>query len=173
MTQTHDLALRPRVPQLSPYAELQGSLASRVADISSFVDRLTKFLNPLVEEFGKEDGSDVEIEIAVRDAIANAVIHGNHENPQKRVYVTCRCSTEGEVLITVRDEGEGFDSRAVPDPTDETNLLLTHGRGLLLMQTLMDEVGFQGNGTVVRMRKLLRRRNCSLAGCGGGHDRLD
>ena len=73
-------------------------------------------------------------------------------------------AARGEVLITVRDEGEGFDSRAVPDPTDETNLLLTHGRGLLLMQTLMDEVGFQGNGTVVRMRKLLRRRNCSLAG---------
>jgi serine/threonine-protein kinase RsbW len=93
MTQTHDLALRPRVPQLSPYVELQGSLASRVADISSFVDRLTRFLKPLVEEFGKEDGSDVEIEIAVREAIANAVIHGNHDNPQKRVYVTCRCST--------------------------------------------------------------------------------
>jgi serine/threonine-protein kinase RsbW len=137
------------------------------------VDRLTKFLKPLVDEFRKGDGSDVEIEIAVREAIANAVIHGNRENPRKRVYVTCRCSTEGEVLITVRDEGHGFDRRAVPDPTDGTNLLLTHGRGLLLMQTLMDEVGFQENGTVVRMRKLLRRPNCSSLDMGGGHDRLD
>ncbi len=161
MTQTHDLTLGPRVLHVSPSFELQGSLASRVADISSFVDRLTKFLKPLVDEFRKGDGSDVEIEIAVREAIANAVIHGNHENPRKRVYVTCRCSTEGEVLITVRDEGQGFDSRAVPDPTAETNLLLTRGRGLFLMQALMDEVGFRENGSVVRMRKLLRRPNCS------------
>ena len=89
------------------------------------------------------------------------MIHGNHENPRKRVYVTCRYSTEGEVLITVRDEGQGFDSRAVPDPTAETNLLLTRGRGLFPMQALMDEVGLQEHGTVVRMRKLLRRPNCS------------
>ncbi len=61
MTQTHDLALRPRVPQLSPYVELQGSLASRVADISSFVDRLTRFLKPLVGEFPKGDGSDAQL----------------------------------------------------------------------------------------------------------------
>jgi len=160
MTHTHALA-RLRVPHLSPSVELQGSLASRVEDISPFVDGFTKFLKPLVDEFRKGDGSDVEIEIAVREAIANAVIHGNHEDPWKRVYVTCRCSTEGEVLITVRDEGKGFDNRAVLDPTDETNLLRTHGRGLLLMQSLMDEVGFQENGTVVRMRKFLRRPNSS------------
>ena len=58
-------------------------------------------------------------------------------------------------MITVRDEGMGFDSRTLPDPTDQANLLLTHGRGVRLMQTLMDDVGFQENGTIVRMRKLL------------------
>jgi len=49
-----------------------------------------------------------------------------------------------------------FDSRAVPDPTDPPRLLLTHGRGLHLMRTLMDEVSFEENGTVVRMRKRMK-----------------
>ena len=62
---------------------------------------------------------------------------------------------DGEVLITVRDEGEGFDSRAVPDPTEPQSLLLSHGRGLHLMRALMDEVSFEEYGTVVRMRKQL------------------
>ena len=157
MTQTHDLALRPRIAQLSPFAELQQCFPSRVADISPSVDKLMHFLRPLIHTFRNENGNDIDIEIAVREAIANAVVHGNHENPQKRVYVNCRCSMDGEVSITVRDEGQGFDCRTLPDPTDDANLLLTHGRGFLLMQALMDEVGFQENGTIVRMRKWLRR----------------
>jgi len=155
MTEANDLAVWTVVPQLSPIVELQHSLASRVADISPFVDQLMQFLKPFTDKLRNEDGSDVAIEIAAREAIANAVIHGNHENPLKRVDVKCRCSMEGDVVITVRDEGMGFDSRTLPDPTDQANLLLTHGRGVRLMQTLMDDVGFQENGTIVRMRKLL------------------
>jgi serine/threonine-protein kinase RsbW len=66
---------------------------------------------------------------------------------------------DGEVLISVRDEGEGFDSRAVPDPTEDHRLLLTHGRGLHLIRALMDEVSFEENGTVVRMRKRMIAQN--------------
>jgi serine/threonine-protein kinase RsbW len=114
-----------------------------------------QFLKPLIGEFQSEDGSDVDIELAVREAIANAVIHGNHENPQRRVEVTCSCSIDAEVSITVRDRGQGFDNRAFPDPADPANRLLTHGRGIRLMQALMDEVELKENGTVVRMRKRL------------------
>jgi len=60
---------------------------------------------------------------------------------------------DGEVSITVRDEGKGFDSRTVLDPTRLENLLFTHGRGIYLMKTLMDEVSFEEGGSVVRMRK--------------------
>jgi serine/threonine-protein kinase RsbW len=157
MTQTHDLAARPGVVQLSAFAEVQQSFPSRVSAISPFVDQLMQFLKPLIDNFRNDDETELDIEIAVREAISNAVVHGNHENPQKRVHVDCRCTTDGEVLITVRDEGEGFDGRALPDPTDKANLLLTHGRGLHFMQALMDEVGFEDNGRIVRMRKRLRR----------------
>jgi serine/threonine-protein kinase RsbW len=112
-----------------------------------------------MEKAGTTTEAEEEIEIAICEALANAVIHGNHENPEKKVHATCRCSMDGEVLITVRDEGEGFDSRGVPDPTDAQRLLLTHGRGLHLMRALMDEVSFQENGTLVRMRKQMKTRN--------------
>ena len=81
------------------------------------------------------------------------LFHGSHEDPDKRVFLACRCSIDGEVSITVRDEGQGFDSRAVPDPTTLENRLCTHGRGIYLMKALMDEVCFDEGGTVVRMRK--------------------
>jgi serine/threonine-protein kinase RsbW len=91
--------------------------------------------------------------MALHEALANAVIHGNGENSGKRVYVDCRCYMDGEVSITVRDEGRGFDSNAIPNPTFRENLLFTYGRGIYLMKTLMDEVSFEEGGAVVMMRK--------------------
>jgi serine/threonine-protein kinase RsbW len=129
--------------------ELRQSLASKVGAISRFADQLMRF----ILNFRSADGSEINIETALHEALANAVIHGNGENSCKRVCVTCRCYLDGEVLITVRDEGRGFDSSAVPDPTFRENLLFTHGRGIYLMKTLMDEVSFEDGGSVVRMRK--------------------
>jgi serine/threonine-protein kinase RsbW len=83
----------------------------------------------------------------------NAIVHGNQQDPRKCVYVRSRCTTDGEVSITIDDEGQGFNSDAVPDPTSPTNRLRTHGRGIYLMKTLMDEVDFQQGGSVVHMRK--------------------
>ncbi len=156
MNQKQYLAVETEDLQVGRSFEIQLSLPSLVTEISPFVDQLMGLLKPELDRFYKEDGSDIDIEVAVQEAIANAVIHGNHEIPEKRVHVECSCSLEGEVLITVRDEGEGFDSNNLPDPTDPANLLLSHGRGVRLMQTLMDEVRFEENGTIVRMRKLLR-----------------
>jgi serine/threonine-protein kinase RsbW len=99
------------------------------------------------------DGSEGDIEIALREALANAIVHGNHEDSCKHVHVTCRCTTDGEVLITVQDEGQGFEDGMVPDPTAPENLLFKHGRGIFLMRTLMDEVRHEKGGTVVYMRK--------------------
>ena len=96
------------------------------------------------------------IETALHEALANAVIHGNHENPEKQVSVTCRFSMDGEVSITIRDQGDGFDCQALNDPTDQQNLLATHGRGVYLMRALMDEVAFEETGNVVRVRKRVR-----------------
>jgi serine/threonine-protein kinase RsbW len=149
MVHTQSLSLLPRNAHAVPFVELRQSLLSRVAAISPFVDQLMRF----ILNFRSADGSESDIEAALDEALANAVIHGNGENSCKRVYVTCRCYMDGEVSITLRDEGHGFDSSAVPDPTLRENLVFTHGRGIYLMKTLMDEVCFEEGGSVVRMRK--------------------
>jgi serine/threonine-protein kinase RsbW len=158
MPQTLDQAVPQSVPQLSPFVEFQQSLASRVEDVSPFVGRLMQIIKRLTGTLGDQDAKQIELEVALVEAVANAVIHGNRRDPQKRVYVTCRINSDGEVLLTIRDEGQGFDIHAVPDPLTQENLLRTHGRGIRLMQALMDEVEFEQGGKVVRMRKRLRSR---------------
>ncbi|HEY4049236.1 MAG TPA: ATP-binding protein, partial [Acidobacteriaceae bacterium] len=133
------LSLSPQTFQSVPFVELRQSLPSQVTLIPPFVDQLMRFI---AKCRNKED-SELEIETALREALANAILHGNQEDPHKRVYVTCRCTTDGEVSITVQDEGQGFDSNAVPDPTTPENRLVKHGRGIYLMKTLMDEVRFE------------------------------
>ena len=131
------------------FVELRNTLPSYLEIVSPFVNQLMRFIS----KFRKDDGTNFEIELAVHEALVNAVVHGNQEDVHKHIYVKCRCTTGGEVLITVEDEGQGFKSDAVPDPTSPDNCLRTHGRGIYLIRTLMDEVGFEQGGSVVRMRK--------------------
>ena len=149
MAHKQALFLSPQTPRSVPFAELRQSLASQVALISPFVDQLMRFI---AKRRNKED-SELDIEMALREALANAIVHGNQEDPHKRVYVTCRCTTDGEVSITVQDEGQGFNGNALPDPTTPENRLVKHGRGIYLMKALMDEVRFEQGGAVVYMRK--------------------
>ena len=147
----HQQALFPSPQTLRsiPFVELRQSLPSQIALISPFVDQLMRF----IAKCRNDEDSQVDLETALREALANAIVHGNQEDPHKRVYVTCRCSTGGEVSITVRDEGQGFDSNVVADPTTPENRLAKHGRGIYLMKTLMDEIRFEQGGAVVYMRK--------------------
>jgi serine/threonine-protein kinase RsbW len=134
--------------QGGPCIELERSLPSEVAAISPFVDKLML----LMRKCGCVPEGESEVEIALREALANAVIHGNHENPLKLVYVTCRCEPD-EVSIAVKDEGQGFDISTMADPTAPENIRSVHARGIYLMKMLMDEVRFEEGGVVVRMRK--------------------
>ena len=131
------------------FVGVRNTLPSDIDMVSPFVDQLMRFIS----RFRAVDGENFEIELALREAIVNAIVHGNRGDRRKRVYVNCRCMTDGEVSVTVEDEGIGFRSDAIPDPTSLDNRLLTHGRGIYLMRTLMDEVDFQQGGSVVHMRK--------------------
>ncbi|WP_334270137.1 ATP-binding protein [Edaphobacter sp. HDX4] len=106
-----------------------------------------------IGKFRTKDGSELDIELAVCEALVNAIVHGNELDPSKRVYVTCHCVMDGEVCISIQDEGPGFDPGCVPDPIAPENLLLTSGRGIYLMKMFMDEVSFRKRGSVVQMRK--------------------
>ena len=133
----------------APFVGLRNTLPSDVDIISPFVDQLMRFIS----RFREADGNNFEIEIALREALVNAIVHGNYNDPRKRVYVNCRCTTDGQVSITVEDEGNGFGHDAVPDPTSPNNRQRTHGRGIYLIRRLMDEVDFEQGGSVVHMHK--------------------
>jgi serine/threonine-protein kinase RsbW len=138
----------------SAYVELRQLLPSQIQALSPCVDQIMNFIAKL----RKVDGSDVEIEVALREALANAIVHGNREDSCKHVSVTCRCTTDGEVTITVQDEGQGFESNTVLNPTTTENRHRMSGRGIYLMKTLMDEVHFEQRGAVVHMRKKFKAR---------------
>ena len=107
-------------------------------------------------------GKESELAVPLFEALANAVIHGNRENPEKRVWITIRVEQDRRLSIVIRDEGAGFDPAAVPDPTLPENVAAEHGRGILLMKTLTDEVRFEKNGTEVHLIKTYDRAPCGL-----------
>lgn len=96
------------------------------------------------------------IDMAVREAVANAVKHGNKMDETKTVEITFSNLAKG-LEIAVRDFGKGFDVEEVPDPTNPENLLKANGRGVLFMRTFMEEVEWsyhENGGIVVKMCKL-------------------
>jgi anti-sigma regulatory factor (Ser/Thr protein kinase) len=95
----------------------------------------------------------MQVELALQEALANAVRHGCKGDPTRQVQCVVNCDTEGEVLIVVRDPGTGFDATAVPDPLAGENVLKSSGRGIFLINQLMDEVAFKDGGRELRMRK--------------------
>ena len=138
----------PRAHQGGACLELERSLPSQVSAISPFVDKLMR----LIRKCGCAPESESDVEIALREALANAIIHGNHENPGKHVHVRCRCEPS-EITLAIKDEGSGFDVDRISDPTAPENTGSAHGRGIYLMKALMDEVRFEEGGVRVEMRK--------------------
>ncbi len=122
---------------------------SEIGLISPLVDWLMSLIAGSRCVFGQEQS----VELALREALSNAMLHGNRLDASKLVHVRCCCECADGVSIVVRDQGRGFDPDKVPDPLAVENLGAEHGRGIHLMKLAMDDVSFQRGGTEVRMRK--------------------
>ena len=114
-----------------------------------------------------EEDKLMQIELALQEALANAIRHGCKGDPSKQVQCCVSCDDSGEVLIVVRDPGPGFDPAAVPHPLEKQNLLKSSGRGIFLINELMDEVTFADRGRELAMRKAGRKPQepTATAGC--------
>jgi serine/threonine-protein kinase RsbW len=94
------------------------------------------------------------VALAIREALSNALVHGNHCDPEKTISISVALNGDGSVFASVKDSGSGFDPNAVPNPLAVENLLSNHGRGIFLMRHFMDEMEFKfDRGTEVRMRR--------------------
>jgi len=125
---------------------------------------LVDFVHETTEKLAALAGCDEEeslnAAIAVREAVINAVAHGNKKDPARRVEVHFKVRP-GKVEVRVRDEGEGFDPASTPDPTAGDNRLKTTGRGLLLIRAFVDDVAFryrEGRGMELALVKRHRGR---------------
>jgi anti-sigma regulatory factor (Ser/Thr protein kinase) len=98
-------------------------------------------------------GHEYEIELALEEALANAILHGCQGDPTKFIQCVVTYDDAGDVLIVVRDPGPGFEIADVPNPLEGANVLKASGRGILLINQLMDEVRFADGGRELHMRK--------------------
>jgi len=117
-------------------------------DVDQFVERRLK-------KVGLDDNKLADVAISVAEAVTNAIVHGNKKDLDKRVEIDLRIKRP-QVVITVEDQGNGFDPKCVSSPLEGDNVLKEAGRGIFILKSLMDEVDFvfsQEGGTIVRMVK--------------------
>jgi serine/threonine-protein kinase RsbW len=105
----------------------------------------------LVRMMGCAAGRETQVEIALTEALANAVVHGCKNDANKKVECCVACDEDRGMLIVVRDPGEGFDPSTIPSPVVGQNLFSTHGRGIFLINQLVDEVRYEKGGTEIHM----------------------
>jgi len=107
----------------------------------------------MVGEMGCAAGKEFEVETALREALANAIVHGCRQDTTKQVQFWIGCDESRGMLIVVRDPGPGFDPAKVASPLAGHEIYSTHGRGIYLINQLMDEVHVLRGGTEIHMRK--------------------
>ena len=117
------------------------------------VDPAVQKIMAKLRKAGCADGKEEVIELALSEALANAVVHGCKADPSKKVDCLLACDENHAILIVVRDEGDGFDPDEIPSPLLGENVCATRGRGIFLINQLMDEVRFHKNGTEIHMIK--------------------
>jgi serine/threonine-protein kinase RsbW len=126
-------------------------LPSQIETVAAAAAAVAEFIS----RSGVSDDAAFGIDMAVREAVTNAVLHGNHQDDNKTVDIVLKSSPDA-VEISVHDQGPGFNPEEVPDPTAKENILKASGRGIFFMRTFMDEVNWlirPEGGTTVRMLK--------------------
>lgn len=117
---------------------------------SESIHIVEKLIDTICSNYKVNEDHYGNILVAVTEAVNNAIYHGNKANPGKKIHVTFS-SDKKAISFTVRDEGEGFDFKHLPDPTDPENLEKPTGRGVFLMHRLADDVKFSEKGRCVSL----------------------
>ena len=104
---------------------------------------------------GFQHGEALDLALAVREAVVNAIVHGNRRDPERNVDIAFEVDPS-RLRARIRDRGDGFDPSDMPDPTQGPHVLEPFGRGILLMRAIVDEVSFRqrkGRGMEVILTK--------------------
>lgn len=119
----------------------------------SQISKVSDGVMQMLKGKGLVGDDDFNIDLALQEALANAIRHGAKGDANKQIQCIVTVDDNQEILIVVRDPGQGFDPAKVPNPMDEKNLFKPSGRGVYLINQLMDEVRYEDEGREVRMKK--------------------
>jgi serine/threonine-protein kinase RsbW len=150
-----DLPKSPEPPHSHDFEvdKLDLKLSITLAADRDAVDPVVQSVMEVVRDMKCAPGREDDIELALTEALANAVVHGAKNDPSKIIECDVACDNERGILIVVRDPGPGFDPNKIADPCQGENIYSNHGRGIYLINQLMDEVKFHKNGTEIHMLK--------------------
>lgn len=132
---------------------MSGSVSKKDITINSSVENLNyveKEIESIFDDFKFSEEHFGNVLIAVTEAVNNAVRYGNQEDVTKVVNLNFT-SLKDQLVVTIKDQGDGFDYESLPDPTDPKNLEKLEGRGIYLMKHLSDSISFSDNGSKVEL----------------------
>jgi serine/threonine-protein kinase RsbW len=141
-----------RLSALLPFCSTCQFATTIPADVAA-IPIVTDGVGELLEAKHWPTEDVLAVQFALHEALANAIRHGCHGDGSKHVQCSVSCYDPGDVIVVVQDPGHGFDPSAIADPLDATNILKPGGRGIFLINALMDEVKFAEGGREVQMRK--------------------
>lgn len=122
--------------------------------LASKIDSITLLENFIDELGAKYDLSDevyANVLTCLSEALINAILHGNAQNPEKKVYINLEVIENKRLVFTVTDEGNGFDFNNIPDPTAPENLENLSGRGIFIIKKLADQCIFNSKGNELEL----------------------
>jgi serine/threonine-protein kinase RsbW len=120
-----------------------------VQEIGPVVNRVMQ----LTAEKSCAKGKEFEVELSLHEALVNAIKHGCRFDATKEVQLTVHCDETRGMLLIVRDPGQGFDVKSLPSPLVGDRVYASHGRGIYMINRMMDEVRFRKKGSEIHMRK--------------------
>jgi serine/threonine-protein kinase RsbW len=141
----------------SPFCEFDASklllrLDLTIPSTRESVLALIEQIMGTVNEMGCAENRKDDVHLALEEALMNALMHGCKGDPDKEIQCCVACEKDKGMLIVVRDPGPGFDPASVPSPVVGQNVFSEHGRGIFLINQMVDEVKFDKGGTEIRMR---------------------
>lgn len=122
-------------------------LPSRINSITI----VENFIDELSEKYGFSDEIYANVLTCLSEAVINGIVHGNCENPDKKVYINLEVIKDKRLIFTVSDEGDGFDFNNLPDPTAPENLENLTGRGVYIIKKLADQCIFNSKGNELEL----------------------
>lgn len=114
-------------------------------------ETIPDFVDNIAKDCRLDEDPSETFKLILSEAVTNAIVHGNKENPDKSVHVKVKI-TDNSISADVKDEGAGFKPEEKRDPLKEENLLDTSGRGIFLIRQFSDHLEFRENGTLLHFR---------------------